>query len=92
MEGLTHDFFREQVLRDTAFSLTNLLPGTYRISGFLDRDRNGQWMSGQVHPFVPAEPLIARADTVEVRARWETEVGKLESRIWWMLPTSEESP
>ena len=92
MEGLTHDFFREQVLRDTTFSLTNLLPGAYRISGFLDRDRNGQWMSGQVHPFLPAEPLIARADTVEVRARWETEVGKLESKIWWMLPTSEESP
>lgn len=92
MEGLTHDFFREQVLRDTTFSLTNLLPGTYRISGFLDRDGNGQWMSGQVLPFVPAEPLIARADTVEVRARWEMEVGKLESRIWWMLPPDEKSP
>ncbi|MCY3869515.1 MAG: Ig-like domain-containing protein [Gemmatimonadetes bacterium] len=92
MEGVTHDFFREQVLRDTTFSLTNLLPGTYRISGFLDRDGNGQWMSGQVLPFVPAEPLIARADTVEVRTRWEMEVGKLESRIWWMLPPDEKSP
>ena len=92
MEGLTHDFFREQVLRDTMFVLTDLLPGTYRISGFLDRDRNGQWMSGQVHPFLPAEPLVARADTVEVRARWETEVEKLESKIWWILPTREESP
>ena len=92
VEGLTHEFFWEQVLRDTTFSLTNLLPGTYCISGFLDRDHNGQWMSGQVHPFLPAEPLVARADTVEVRARWETEVEKLESKIWWMLPTSEESP
>ena len=92
MEGLTHDFFGEHVLRDTTFSLTNLLPGTYRISGFLDRDRNGQWMSGQVYPFLPAEPLIAPADTVEVRARWETEVGRLESRIWWMLPPDEKSP
>ncbi len=90
--GLTHDFFREQVLQDTTFSLTNLLPGTYRISGYLDRDRNGQWMSGQVHPFVPAEPLIVQADTVEVRARWETEAGKLESKIWWMLPSDEKSP
>ena len=92
VEGLAHDFFREQVLQDTTFSLTNLLPGTYRISGFLDRDRNGQWMSGQIHPFLPAEPLIAHADTVEVRARWETEVGQLESKIWWMLPASEENP
>ena len=92
VEGLEHDFFREQVLQDTTFSLKNLLPGTYRISGFLDRDRNGQWMSGQIHPFLPAEPLIAHADTVEVRARWETEVGQLESKIWWMLPTSEENP
>lgn len=90
--GLTHDFFGEQVLQDTTFSLANLLPGTYRISGYLDRDRNGQWMSGQVHPFVPAEPLIVQADTVEVRARWETEAGKLESKIWWMLPSDEKSP
>ena len=92
VEGLAHDFFRKQVLRDTTFSLTNLLPGTYRISGFLDRDRNGHWMSGQVHPFLPAEPLVAQADTVEVRARWETEVERLESKTWWMLPTDEESP
>ncbi len=90
--GLTHDFFGEQVLQDTTFSLANLLPGAYRISGYLDRDRNGQWMSGQVHPFVPAEPLIVQADTVEVRARWETEAGKLESKIWWMLPSDEKSP
>ena len=92
VEGLTHDFFGEQVLQDTTFSLANLLPGAYRISGYLDRDRNGQWMSGQVHPFVPAEPLIVQADTVEVRARWETEAGKLESKIWWMLPSDEKSP
>ncbi len=92
VEGLAHEFFREQVLRDTTFSLTELLPGTYRISGFLDRDRNGHWMSGQVYPFLPAEPLVVQADTVEVRARWETEVERLESKIWWMLPTGEESP
>ena len=92
VEGLEHDFFWEQVLQDTTFSLANLLPGTYRISGFLDRDRNGQWMSGQIHPFLPAEPLITHADTVEVRARWETQAGKLESKIWWMLPASEERP
>ena len=92
VEGLAHEFFREQVLRDTTFRLTNLLPGTYRISGFLDRDRNGHWMSGQVYPFLPAEPLVVQADTVEVRARWETEVKRLESKIWWMLPTGEEIP
>ncbi len=92
VEGLAHEFFREQVLRDTTFSLTKLLPGTYRISGFLDRDHNGHWMSGQVYPFLPAEPLVVQADTVEVRARWETEVKRLEPKIWWMLPTGEESP
>ncbi len=81
--GMTHDFFVEQVLRDTTFALTNLIPGTYRISGFLDRDGNAQWMSGQIHPFLPAEPLIAHADTAEVRARWETETGRLEPKIWW---------
>ena len=92
VEGLAHDFFFERVLQDTTFVLTNLLPGMYRISGFLDRDRNGQWMSGQIHPFLPAEPLIAHADTAEVRARWETQVGKLESKIWWLLPSDEKSP
>ena len=83
VRGLTHDFFAQRALRDTAFVVEKLIPGTYRISGFLDSDGNGAWMAGQIHPFLPAEPLIAHADTVEVRPRWETEVRKLKPEIQW---------
>ena len=83
VQGLTRDFFAQHVLRDTMFMVENLIPGTYRISGFLDSDGNGEWMAGQIHPFLPAEPLIAHADTAEVRARWETEVIKLVPEILW---------
>ena len=83
VQGLTHDFFLQRTLRDTAFVVENLIPGTYRISGFLDRDGNGEWTAGQIHPFLPAEPLVAHADTAEVRPRWETEVRKLKPEILW---------
>ena len=83
VQSLTHDFFAQHALRDTAFEVDDLIPGTYRISGFLDRDRDRRWMVGQIHPFVPAEPLITHADTAEVRPRWETEVRKLKPEIQW---------
>ena len=83
VQGLTHDFFLQRALRDTAFVVENLISGTYRISGFLDSDGNGEWTAGQIHPFLPAEPLVAHADTAEVRPRWETEVRKLKPEILW---------
>jgi hypothetical protein len=42
-----------------------------------------------VDPFMPSEPLVSNADTLEVRARWEMETQKLKAKAWWM-PAEEE--
>jgi hypothetical protein len=60
-------------VRDTMFTLDGLIPGQYRISGFLDMDGDGVWGMGSAFPFVPSEPLADFSDTLEVRARWVTE-------------------
>jgi len=85
-QHLDLDIFIEQAVQDTTFTLMDLVPGMYRIWGFWDRDQNGQWTSGQISPFVPAEPLVSRADTVDVRTRWQTEIGRLETEAWWTMP------
>ena len=59
--------------QDTGFTLDGLIPGQYRISGFLDLDEDGVWGMGSAFPFVPSEPLADFSDTLEVRARWATE-------------------
>ena len=90
VQGVDNERFYAQVLEDTTFVLSNLIPGIYRISGFWDLDGNGRWMSGMVDPFTPSEPLVADADTQEVRARWEIETQKLKTKAWWTL--AEEEP
>jgi hypothetical protein len=57
---------------DSTYSLVELPPGLYRIWGFEDRDGDAVWNPGVSAPFVPAEPVVHLADTVSVRARWET--------------------
>jgi len=92
VEGMDNERIYAQVLQDSTFVLSNLIPGLYRISGFWDLDGNGRWMSGMVDPFMPSEPLVAHADTQEVRARWEMETQKLKAEAWWMLTLPEEEP
>ncbi len=58
---------------DSLYILAGLIPGSYRVAGFLDRDRDGGWTPGAPGPFAPAELLTDVADTLEVRARWGTE-------------------
>ena len=58
---------------DSAYTVTDLPPGRYRIWGFVDTDGDGIWDPGTAVPFVPAEPVTLEPDTVEVRSRWEAE-------------------
>lgn len=44
----------------------------YYLRAFVDRDRDGAWSGGQLHPFVPFEPLVWYGDSLQVRARWTT--------------------
>jgi uncharacterized protein (DUF2141 family) len=52
--------------------ITDLLPGYYMVSAFLDRNRNGQFDYGSIIPYELAEPFVAPADTFRVRTRFES--------------------
>jgi hypothetical protein len=61
-----------------AFKFDRLFPATYYISAYWDINQNNQYDPGQGHPFRFAEPIAVYADSVEVRARWETDIGELD--------------
>jgi len=77
---------------DSTFELANVLPGRYRVSGFVDADTNGVWTQGQVRPFAVAEVLFHVADTVEVRPRWTEEVSRRLDAVsgWFIEPDTTE--
>jgi len=51
---------------------TELLPGYYSISAFLDRNNNGDYDFGSLIPYRLAEPFTVQADTIRVRTRFES--------------------
>ena len=57
---------------DSSYFLKAMPPGRYRVQAFEDADGNGAWTRGVARPFVPAEPMTALQDTLEVVPRWET--------------------
>jgi hypothetical protein len=59
--------------RTDSFTFERILPGKYILGGYMDTDEDGKLSVGQPLPFSPLEPFAMRCDTVQVRARWETE-------------------
>lgn len=57
---------------DSSYYIDALRPGRYRVVAFGDVDGNRTWSRGVARPFVPAEPMDALQDTIEVVSRWET--------------------
>ena len=63
---------------DGSFYFSRLFPATYNLWAFCDQNHNGRYDGGWFRPFRFAEPIAVYADTVDVRARWETDIGKLD--------------
>jgi hypothetical protein len=55
------------------FSFDSIPAGKGFLAGFIDRNRNQKPDNGALLPWRPPEPYVVFADTVEARARWETE-------------------
>lgn len=55
-----------------------VLPGAYRFEYFEDSDGDGRWSSGIIRPFRPAERFAFLVDSVTVRSRWTTNIGKVQ--------------
>ncbi len=64
---------------DRAFKLA-LPAGKFLVTGFVDRNRNGEFDKGKVFPYTLSEPFLPYRDTVSVRARFETAGEVLEFR------------
>ncbi|MDA0710027.1 MAG: Ig-like domain-containing protein [bacterium] len=78
---------------DSTFEFADVLPGTYRVSGFVDTDDDGRWDRGDADPFRPSEVLFSVSDTVDVRPRWRVNTRRLEAKQHWMMtPDREENP
>ena len=56
-------------------NLTTVMPGSYRFEYYEDADSNGEWTAGLARPLRFAEPFSFLADTIQVRSRWETDIG-----------------
>jgi uncharacterized protein (DUF2141 family) len=46
--------------------------GKYMLDAYKDSDGNGRYTFGNAFPFRPSERFGSRADTIRVRAKWET--------------------
>jgi hypothetical protein len=63
------------------FAIGRLRAGGYSLRIRRDDNGNGKWDGGILVPFERAEPLFWRADSVRVRARWDTDVDTLRTSI-----------
>jgi hypothetical protein len=73
--GIGQDTLTTEAGEDYHFKITDLFPATYRLSAYYDVNNNGRFDGGRIRPFNFAEPIALYADTVSVRARWETDIG-----------------
>lgn len=71
-DGLSYEI---KITKPGEYLFENILPGDYLISGFRDRDGNGEYSYGQIIPYVPAERFFSYPDTINVRSRWPSNEG-----------------
>jgi len=64
--------------KNGVFNFNTVLPGTYYFRYFNDADSNGVWTPGVINPFKPAEWFFYQKDSIDVRARWTTELGRID--------------
>jgi len=60
------------------FNFNAVMPGTYYFRYFDDADSNKTWTPGVINPFEPAEWFFYRSDSIDVRARWTTDLGRMD--------------
>ncbi|RMF06855.1 MAG: hypothetical protein D6762_08655 [Candidatus Neomarinimicrobiota bacterium] len=59
------------------FHFTEIPEGAYLLSIFIDRDASQAYTYGSVNPPQPAEYFWYLADTLHIRANWETELSPI---------------
>lgn len=52
------------------FDFKRVLPGKYKLWGFIDEDSNRSYNFGRIFPFEHSEQFVFYPDTLNLRARW----------------------
>ena len=65
--------------REGKYLTGGVLPGTYFVWAFWDKNGNGKQDYGRSWPYQPAEPVVSFPGTVWVRSRWTT--GKIDLKF-----------
>jgi hypothetical protein len=71
--------YRFKAPREGKYLTGGVLPGTYFVWAFWDRNGNGKQDYGRPWPYQPAEPATSFPGTVGVRSRWTT--GKVDLKF-----------
>jgi len=59
-----------------AINFSKVLPGTYILSYYIDKNANGHRDVGRPYPFMKPEILYDLDTDIDVRARWDTELSE----------------
>jgi hypothetical protein len=75
--GKAADIYKGHFDSHGKLTLNSVMPGVYRFEFFADSDSNEEWSPGAISPFKPAERFSVLADSVNVRSRWNTDIGQV---------------
>ena len=59
---------------DNMINFTKVLPGSYSLSYYIDKNSNARRDVGRPYPFIKPEILLELDNNIDVRARWDTEL------------------
>lgn len=65
--------FETRLKKSGAWEFSNIPPGAYRLTAFVDANGNGRYDYGSAFPFVPAERFVVLQSELQVRPRWTIE-------------------
>ncbi len=65
--------FEVRLKKSGAWEFSNIPPGAYRLTAFVDANGNGRYDYGSAFPFVPAERFVVLQSELQVRPRWTIE-------------------
>lgn len=71
--GTSKTSYTKKFERPGFYCFSNVLPGRYSLSGYLDADHNGKYTHGTPFPFHPSERFVMYPDTIQLRSRWPNE-------------------
>lgn len=90
--SLPVDTKQQTVVPESTFVFRGLPQGTFRFRAYGDRNENGRWDGGLIHPYEPPEPMTWTDESTDSRPRWTNVISApLEIPIFVPGPRSEPS-